>query len=128
VTKPLRREGLLALTFVGFVSLGLPDGLLGVAWPSMRADFALPLSAIGPLLVSFVAGYVGSSFVSGRAVAAVGIGRLLAASAAATAASLAVYATSSTPASIPTRRSTIRRGRSTGCTPSTVSARRWVRS
>ncbi len=92
MTKPFRREGLLALTFVGFVSLGLPDGLLGVAWPSMRADFALPLSAIGPLLISFVAGYVGSSFVSGRVVAAIGVGRLLAASAAATAASLAVYA------------------------------------
>ena len=32
--------------------LGLPIGLLGVAWPTMRADFALPLGAMGLLLIS----------------------------------------------------------------------------
>ena len=94
MTKLLRRRGLLTLTFVGFVSLGLPDGLLGVAWPSMRTEFALPLSAIGPLLLSFTAGYAGSSFASGSAVAAIGVGRLLVASVALTAASLLVYAAS----------------------------------
>ena len=33
---------LLILTYVGFVSLGLPDAVLGVAWPSLRASFGLP--------------------------------------------------------------------------------------
>jgi hypothetical protein len=40
-----RRAGLMfvALAYLGFVSIGLPDGLLGVAWPSIRAYFDLPL-------------------------------------------------------------------------------------
>ena len=33
---------LIGLAYVGFVSLGLPDGLLGVAWPSIRTFFHLP--------------------------------------------------------------------------------------
>ncbi len=37
---------LLALAYFGFISLGLPDGLLGVAWPSMAHDFAVPLDAL----------------------------------------------------------------------------------
>ena len=41
------------------MSLGLPDGLLGVALPSMPADFALPLDALGMLRVANVqAGYL----------------------------------------------------------------------
>ena len=36
----------LVLIFIGFVSLGLPDGLLGVAWPSIRQTFGLPLDAL----------------------------------------------------------------------------------
>ena len=36
---------LIGLTYISFVSLGLPDGLLGVAWPSMRAFFKLPIDA-----------------------------------------------------------------------------------
>ncbi len=87
-----RGLGLLLLAYLGFVGLGLPDGLLGVAWPSMRADFGLPLDALGPMLASFVAGYAFSSFVSGRLVAFMGIGSLLAASSVATGASLFCYA------------------------------------
>jgi hypothetical protein len=46
-----RRSGLLlvGLAYLGFVSIGLPDGLLGVAWPSIRAYFDLPLDALGAL-------------------------------------------------------------------------------
>lgn len=78
----------LVLGFVGFVSLGLPDGLLGVAWPSLRAGFGQPLEALGPLLIAITAGYVGSSFASGRALARFGVGGLLTLSALLTAASL----------------------------------------
>ncbi|WP_437485034.1 hypothetical protein WME75_46525 [Sorangium sp. So ce1014] len=42
---------LLVLTYVGVVSLGLPDAVLGVAWPLLRTAFALPQSALGALLV-----------------------------------------------------------------------------
>ncbi|MFO1350835.1 MAG: MFS transporter [Gammaproteobacteria bacterium] len=87
-----RSRLLLALAFVAFVSLGLPDGLLGVAWPSIRAAFTLPLDALGPLLISVAAGYVGSSFASGSLLARMNVGALLAWSCLATAISLSGYA------------------------------------
>ena len=37
---------LIALAFVAFVSLGLPDCVLGVAWPSLRATFDQPLNRL----------------------------------------------------------------------------------
>lgn len=94
VTTRTSGLGLLSLAFVGFASLGLPDGLLGVAWPGMRRDFGLGHDALGPLLLSFVAGYASSSFASGAVVARIGVGSLLATSALATGASLLVYALS----------------------------------
>jgi fucose permease len=84
---------LVVLAFLGFVSLGLPDGLLGVATPSIRATFALAPQDVGPLLLSFAAGYLASSFASGAILARVGVGALLAASCLLTAASLLLYAT-----------------------------------
>jgi fucose permease len=83
----------LALCFAGFASLGLPDGVLGVAWPSLRAGFGLPVDALGVLLVASTAGYVVSSFASGFLVARLRLGPLLALSCLATAASFAGYAT-----------------------------------
>ena len=76
---------LIALSGLGFAALGLPDGVLGVAWPSVRTTFALPLDALGALLVASTAGYVTASAASGRIVARIGIGALLALSCAATA-------------------------------------------
>src|SRR5512139_32701 len=71
---------LIVLAFVAFIALGLPDGLLGVGWPSIRAGFAVPLDAIGMFLFAAVAGYMTSSFFSGFLLARVGVGRILAAS------------------------------------------------
>lgn len=59
------RLGLILLAFIAFVALGLPDGLLGVGWPSIRADFSVPLDAIGMFLIAAVVGYMTSSFLSG---------------------------------------------------------------
>lgn len=80
--RPARssRTGLILLAFIAFISLGLPDGLLGVAWPSMRRAFGLELDAIGFLLLLSVCGYLASSFFSGQIVNRLGVGRLLAAS------------------------------------------------
>lgn len=83
---------LAGLAYLGFVSLGLPDGLLGVAWPSIRATFGLPIDALGALLVTYTAGYLASSFGSGRLLRRMGVGTLLAWSCAATGASLLGYA------------------------------------
>lgn len=60
------RLALIALALIAFVGLGMPDGLLGVGWPSLRADFAVPLDALGSLLVAGVAGYTTSGFWRGR--------------------------------------------------------------
>src|SRR4030095_4915616 len=83
---------LVVLAYVSFISLGLPDGLLGVAWPSMRGFFHLPLDALGTLLVTFTTGYLLSSCSSGRILACVNVGGLLALSCLATAVSLLGYA------------------------------------
>jgi fucose permease len=72
-----QRRLLAALSFFAFISLGLPDGLLGVAWPSLRRTFDLPLSQLGSLLALIMAGYLASSFLSGALVGRWGVGRLL---------------------------------------------------
>jgi fucose permease len=94
--REARRNGrtlaLLAVNFLAFVSLGLPDGLLGVAWPSLRATFALPLDALAPLLACFTAGYVASSFAAGPLLGYWNVGGLLAASCVLTGLSLSGYA------------------------------------
>jgi len=86
-----RKVGLILLAFVAFISLGLPDGLLGVAWPSIRANFKLPLDSLGLLLMAGTTGYLTSSFLSGRIMARLGVGGLLAASCATTGAGLIGY-------------------------------------
>ena len=43
---------LTALAFAAFISLGLPDGVLGVAWPSVQESFHLPVSHMGLLLAA----------------------------------------------------------------------------
>lgn len=79
------------LAYIAFISLGLPDGLLGVAYPSMRTTFQIPLDALGTLLFTATLGYMFSSFNSGRIVALMGVGKLLALSCFMTGASLIGY-------------------------------------
>lgn len=83
--------GLVALAFIAFISLGLPDGLMGVAWPTLRAEFNQPLDSLGYMLVAAMAGYMTSSFISGKIMARLGVGGLLAASCAMTGLSLLGY-------------------------------------
>jgi len=85
------RIGLIVLAYVAFIALGMPDGLLGVAWPSMRADFSIPLDSLGLLLVAGTTGYLTSSFLNGPLIARWGVGRILAASCAMTGAALFGY-------------------------------------
>ncbi|MBN8658526.1 MAG: MFS transporter [Anaerolineae bacterium] len=83
--------GLILLSFIAFISLGLPDGLLGVAWPSIRETFSLRLDALGILLVASTSGYITSSFLSGKLIAKLGVGGTLAASCFLTGAGLISY-------------------------------------
>lgn len=89
--KQYPRLGLILLAYIAFVALGMPDGLLGVGWPSIRASFSIPLDAIGLLLTASVIGYMTSSFLSGFLLARLGVGRLLTASCLLTGAALIGY-------------------------------------
>jgi fucose permease len=89
--KEYPKIGLIILAYIAFIALGMPDGLLGVAWPSIRASFSIPLDAIGMLLTAGVAGYMTSSFLSGPLIARLGVGRVLAASCAMTGVALIGY-------------------------------------
>lgn len=74
---PRAKTNVLTLAYIAFIMLGLPTGLLGVAWPTMRADFALPLDAMGLLLISSTVGYSLASFFIARLIKRFGIGSLL---------------------------------------------------
>ena len=93
-TKRLSARGLalVLLSFIAYISLGLPDGLLGVAWPSIRLDFSLPLDSLGALLIMATIGYLTASFFGGRILSRFKIGRLLAASSLAAGVALLGYA------------------------------------
>jgi fucose permease len=80
------------LAGLAFISLGLPDGLLGIAWPSMHRFLGVPLDALGALLIATTTGYVVSSGASGRVLRSMNLGALLAVSCALTAAGLLGYA------------------------------------
>jgi fucose permease len=82
---------LVGLAYAAFISLGLPDGLTGVAWPSIRTTFGLSLNALGALITTATIGYLVSSFSSGRLLARIGVGWLLILSCLATAISLLGY-------------------------------------
>ena len=55
---------LLAVIYIAFISLGLPDSLLGSGWPAMHADLGAPLSAMGLVSMIIAAGTVVSSLLS----------------------------------------------------------------
>ena len=79
---------LLALLYLCFVSLGLPDSLLGSAWPVMRMDMAVPVSYAGYVSIITSLGTIFSSAMSAKLVKRFGSGRITAVSIAMTAAAL----------------------------------------
>ena len=83
---------LVPLAFLAFVSLGLPDGVLGVAWPSIRRTFDRPIDQLGLILLATMAGYLVSSFSAGPVLERLGVGRLLVASGLLVSASAAAWA------------------------------------
>jgi len=68
---------LIGIAYAGFVVLGLPSGLLGVAWPSIRGSYGISLDAVGALFVASTVGYLLSSFSSGPLISRIGVGPLL---------------------------------------------------
>lgn len=76
-TTPPASLRLLRLSYVGFVSLGLPDTVLGAAWPALRTELGLPLDAAGLVLLLSSAGVVLSSSSSAYLRERVGTGAVL---------------------------------------------------
>ena len=66
--------GLLGISYTGMLSLGLYGAQLGVAWPSIRDTFSLPLDAMGILLTGAAVGFFLSSIVGGAIISRLGAG------------------------------------------------------
>ena len=79
---------LLAIIYLAFISLGLPDSMLGAAWPEMYVEFGVPLSCAGILSALIAAGTIISSLQSDRLTLKLGTGKVTAISVAMTAAAL----------------------------------------
>ena len=79
---------LLAIIYLAFISLGLPDAVLGAAWPSIYPQFGVPVSYMGAVSMIIAFGTVVSSLQSDRLTRALGTGRVTALSVALTAAAL----------------------------------------
>lgn len=86
---------LLPLIYLSFISLGLPDALLGSAWPSMYTELNVPLSSAGLISMIIAAGTVVSSLMSERLTRRFGPGKVTAFSVGLTAVSLGGFALSS---------------------------------
>lgn len=76
---------LLAVIYIAFISLGLPDALLGSAWPVMYREFGVNVSYAGIISMIIAFGTVVSSLQSDRLTKKFGTGRVTAASVALTA-------------------------------------------
>jgi fucose permease len=79
---------LLILIYLSFISLGLPDSLLGSAWPSMYGTLNVPLSYAGIISMIIASGTVISSMFSARILRRFGTGIVAAVSVLMTAAAL----------------------------------------
>lgn len=86
---------LLALIYVSFISLGLPDSLLGSAWPVMHLQLQVPVSYAGIISIIISVGTIVSSLSSNRMVRKMGTGKITAVSVVMTAAALFGFSVSS---------------------------------
>lgn len=54
------------MTFAIFVMLGLPEGVLGTAWPAVQLSFDRPVSGLSSIIIAYTLGYLLATFGSGR--------------------------------------------------------------
>ena len=86
---------LLAIIYLSFISLGLPDGLLGAAWPSMYEELGVPVSYAGAVAMIISVGTITSSLMSDWLTHKLGTGKVTAISVAMTAIALIGFSCSS---------------------------------
>ena len=85
---------LLAIINLSFISLGLPDGLLGAAWPTIYPELSVPVSYAGILFAIISGGTVVSSLLSDRLTFRLGTGSVTVLSVCMTAVALFGFASS----------------------------------
>ena len=85
---------LLAVIYLAFISLGLPDSLLGSAWPTMHLEFGVPISYAGAVSMIIALGTIVSSLLSDRMTRRLGAGRVTAISVGMTAVALLGFSAS----------------------------------
>lgn len=71
---------LLGIIYLSFISLGLPDALLGAAWPDMYPEFQVPVSYAGMISMIIAFGTIISSLQSDRLTKKFGTGKVTAVS------------------------------------------------
>ena len=85
---------LLAIIYLSFISLGLPDSVLGAAWPSVYGELSVPLSFAGLLSMIITMGSIISSLLSDRLTRRFGSGKVTAVSVAMTAGAIMGFSAS----------------------------------
>jgi fucose permease len=85
---------LVPIIYIAFISLGLPDSVLGVAWPAMRASLGAPLEAAGLIAIILTSCSALSSVASGLVAKRFGPGKVVLVSSLLTAAGLFGYSLS----------------------------------
>ncbi|MBT1165832.1 MFS transporter [Bifidobacterium simiarum] len=86
---------LLAVIYAAFISLGLPDAVLGSAWPVMYQQFGVPVSYAGTISMIISAGTIISALMSDRLTLKLGAGKVTVISVAMTAVALGGFSFSS---------------------------------
>ena len=79
---------LIAIIYLAFISLGLPDAVFGGSWPSMYQEFGVPVSFAGIVTIIISLGTIVSSLMSDRMTYKLGTGKVTAISVATTAIAL----------------------------------------
>ena len=85
---------LLFVIYIAFIGLGLPDSLLGAAWPAIHTDFAVPVSYANFISILSSLCTITASLNSARVIKRFGVGRVIAASTALTVLGLLGYSLS----------------------------------
>ncbi|GAB3560677.1 MFS transporter [Spelaeicoccus albus] len=85
---------LLAIIYIAFVSLGLPDSLVGAGWPAMQKDLDVPVAFAGIITMIIAGGTILSSLASERVTRRFGAGVVTAISVGMTAAALVGFSVS----------------------------------
>ncbi len=88
---------LLIIIFISFIGVGLPDSVLGTAWPAIYREFNLPISLAGYITSTVSAGTIISSLMSSRLINRFGTGLVTAASTFLTAIALLGFALTRNP-------------------------------